>query len=79
MSYLYDALREIEVLLVTVPLTGREARIYSVACAALNLADGEAAEQITEPDRPTWAEIQDDIAKHGNYSYERVLQNRAAG
>ena len=48
MSYLYDALRKIEALtlLVTMPWTEREAQIYSIACAALNLADGEAAEML---------------------------------
>jgi len=45
MSYLYDALKEIEDLLITVPWTKREAEIYSIACTALNLADADAEEK----------------------------------
>ena len=48
MNYLYDALQEIEDLLIVTPWTVREARIYVIACAALNLADEEAEQQKSE-------------------------------
>ena len=47
MDHLYKALRKIEELLSFPPFpqTKREMKIYSLACAALNLADGEAIMQ----------------------------------
>ena len=47
MDHLYKALRKIEELLCFPPFpqTKREMKIYSLACAALNLADGEAIMQ----------------------------------
>lgn len=45
MSDLYDALAKIEDLLIATPWTEREAHIYSIACAALNLADEEFDQQ----------------------------------
>jgi len=39
---LYQALREIKLLLITMPWTERESQIYSVACEAIELVDGEA-------------------------------------
>ena len=38
---LYQALREIELLLITTPWTESESQIYSIACAAIELVDGD--------------------------------------
>ena len=41
LATMYNALREIEILLLTTPLTYREKRIYSIACEAINLVHEE--------------------------------------
>ena len=52
MNHLYNALKEIESLLLFPPLskTNREMKIYSIACAALNLADGMTTKSAETPD-----------------------------
>ena len=47
---LYKALRKIEDLLLIVPWTERESRIYSLAAAAVNLYEGYEAMAEPEPD-----------------------------
>ena len=55
MSHLYDALKEIEDLLITVPWTERETHIYIIACDALNLADEEAEQQEAKEEIESYA------------------------